>query len=391
LAAREVAFVTPSPEGMDALRRLSAQTWRTSRPLENREIIDDIIAYQQARAERQGGAPEFNLPRQQAAAQMEVVFATDRNDETRSGDPGATAPEARFGGKRIAGEMYCGTIRVSLDQNRPVASEAAGFIHLAPFTPTPWGADGAGCGALIADRLKAAAEPDLLLFVHGFNNSFADAVRRAAALAADISYRGLVGIWTWPSVGSAFEYKWDDESVQWTRGHLRTDLKLLAGIAGLRRVHLVAHSMGGRVVLDALEPIAPGASGLLPELDDLVFAAPDVASDVFEMAVPQFAALARRLTLYANGDDFALKVSEQWYHAQRRAGQGGNDLVVVKDLQSIDATGLGSGAQHAYVFNTPQGVGDVEGLIVQDRDAPARGLPEQLRGQLRYWLLRPGS
>jgi esterase/lipase superfamily enzyme len=287
--------------------------------------------------------------------------------------------------------MYCGTVRVRLDPRRRPASEDARFFELEPFVPISWDDDGAACKVLVIDRLAAATEPEMLLFVHGFSNSFADAIRRVTSLAYDIGDQGVVGVWSWPSAGSQSDYLWDDESVQWTRRNLRSYLKLLAGVANLDRVHLVAHSMGNRVLLDTLEPIDPTTSGLVPLLDDIVFAAPDVVGDVFARSVPQFGALADRLTLYANDKDWALWFSEWWYHdGQRRAGRGGADIIVADDLQSVDATGLSHGAGHAYTFNTQDGVADVQKLVIQDLDARARGLPERPKGHLSYWLLGSG-
>jgi esterase/lipase superfamily enzyme len=45
--------------------------------------------------------------------------------------------------------------------------------------------------ASLRDRLKKSSKNQALLFVHGFNNSFADAARRTAQLAHDLDFKGV--------------------------------------------------------------------------------------------------------------------------------------------------------------------------------------------------------
>jgi esterase/lipase superfamily enzyme len=53
------------------------------------------------------------------------------------------------------------------------------------------------------DLTRAKSNPDeALVFIHGFNNSFEDALRRAGQLAYDLRFDGPVFAFSWSSEGS---------------------------------------------------------------------------------------------------------------------------------------------------------------------------------------------
>jgi esterase/lipase superfamily enzyme len=169
-------------------------------------------------------------------------------------------------------------------------------------------------------------------------------------------------------------------------------MSALQALEGLDRAHLLAHSMGARVVIDALEPLPdPAGAGQWPRFAYLVFAAPDVSTDVFKQQNGRARRFADRETLYASDGDWAIRTSSR-IHKAPRAGQGGaSDIIVLKDLDSVDASGVDAWASigHAYVFSVPRGVADLRALLVDDAMPEKRGLIREEKDLLPYWRLAP--
>ena len=76
----------------------------------------------------------------------------------------------------------------------------------------PLGADSAR--KEMANRLAGMSSRSLLLFVHGYDTTFAEAALRTAQLAHDLEFPGLAFFYSWPSAGSALRYWRDEEASQ---------------------------------------------------------------------------------------------------------------------------------------------------------------------------------
>src|ERR1043165_1185898 len=131
------------------------------------------------------------------------------------------------------------------------------------------------------DALSAAIGPtgeqrDLLLFVHGFQNSFTDAMVRAAQIAHDIGFQGTVASFDWASLNEFKRYTVDANIAEASSTQLIEFLNELSKQHTLGRVIVVAHSMGTRLVSYALRDL----SATWPHLtiDQVVFAASDIDS-----------------------------------------------------------------------------------------------------------------
>ena len=68
-------------------------------------------------------------------------------------------------------------------------------------------------------QLKSDAD-SVLLFVHGYNVTFADAIFKAAQIAFDANFAGTVLVFSWPSAGNLFKYDKDRESAEFAAPHL---------------------------------------------------------------------------------------------------------------------------------------------------------------------------
>ena len=62
-----------------------------------------------------------------------------------------------------------------------------------------------------ATRLKGQ---EVLMFVHGYNNSFEDAMKKAAQVKMDMPWKGPIVAFSWPSYGDAINYFGDEAIYQ---------------------------------------------------------------------------------------------------------------------------------------------------------------------------------
>jgi esterase/lipase superfamily enzyme len=104
----------------------------------------------------------------------------------------------------------------------------------------------------LAQRVASSAAREAFVFVHGYNLTFADAARRAAQLAYDLKFDGAPILYSWPSRGVWWRYPADEDVMDWSEPHLESFLSRIASSSGARTVHVIAHSMGNRVLTKAL-------------------------------------------------------------------------------------------------------------------------------------------
>jgi hypothetical protein len=121
-----------------------------------------------------------------------------------------------------------------------------------------------------------------LVFVHGFNVSFDNALRRAAQLAHDLHFDGPVFVYSWPSHGRLADYAADHENSTASIHDLRAFLEFVVAQSGAETVHLIAHSMGNQVLLGALQEFRSSPNWADLHIGQVVLASPDVAPSDFQ-------------------------------------------------------------------------------------------------------------
>jgi esterase/lipase superfamily enzyme len=246
--------------------------------------------------------------------------------------------------------------------------------------------------ASLKDSLAAADQRDALVFVHGFNVSFEDAARRAAQISVDLKFAGRTLLYSWASAADAKQYTVDESTIDWSRDHFEAFLQLALTEIGAREVHVIAHSMGNRALVNTLERIP---SWQLPagaaKLGQVVFASPDVDCDRFVQLAAKFKGSAARFTLYASSRDVALLASK-FVHGYPRAGEAGEALLVVDGVDTIDASLVDTslvGLHHSYFGEKRSILNDMFNLITQqlapDKRFDLEAMGDALR---RYWSYR---
>ena len=108
--------------------------------------------------------------------------------------------------------------------------------------------------AAITSASKKTGRNRVLVFVHGFNNRFDDAVYRFAQIVHDSKSPAIPVLFTWPSRGDARlrSYTYDRESANFSRDALEELLDTIASHQSVEEINIIAHSMGNWVTLEAL-------------------------------------------------------------------------------------------------------------------------------------------
>jgi esterase/lipase superfamily enzyme len=225
---------------------------------------------------------------------------------------------------------------------------------------------------------------EVLVFIHGYNVTFEDAARRTAQLAYDLVFEGVPVLYSWPSEGSPTSYLVDANNVNWAQRHFRDFLRLVRKDLGAD-VHIIAHSMGTRLLANAIEHVTTAASAAYGRLRQIVFAAPDIDADTFRQQSDAFSNKAERITLYASSGDLALAASQQ-FQRYARAGQSGLDLVIIPTIDTVDASAVKTEfLGHSYFGDADSVVSDLFYLIRHGMNPRDRHLREKRRFGSAYW------
>jgi esterase/lipase superfamily enzyme len=215
---------------------------------------------------------------------------------------------------------------------------------------------------------------DVFIFVHGFNNTFEDAARRTAQMAYDLDFDGTPMMYSWPSQGSTTAYAIDEAAVGISGRRMADFLETIVAQSGAQRVHLIAHSMGNRALIEALQTYLAKRA---PEnrqhiFGQIVFTAPDVDRDYFTDAIQSLTGAAERVTLYASDNDYALR-SSQFFHGAPRAGTAGDVIVKLAGLDSIDMSSVPADALgHSYFAANAGAIYDIFRLLWRGDPPPQR-------------------
>jgi esterase/lipase superfamily enzyme len=218
---------------------------------------------------------------------------------------------------------------------------------------------------------------DVLLYVHGFNTSLQEARFRLAQIVADGGFTGVPVLFTWASKGELFAYESDKESATASRDALQSLISDLWHAPGVGRVHVLAHSMGAWLSMEALrESAIAGHPDLDGKLGSIMLAAPDIDLSVFRQQVSRLD--PSHVSVFVSRDDRALSLSSRI--AGSRPRLGAMDPSSPKDAAAIDALGvrvydlsmLGSGwVGHDTYANAPDAVRQIGATLTRRRESDA--------------------
>ena len=223
--------------------------------------------------------------------------------------------------------------------------------------------------AAISSAAKQGGGGKVLVFVHGFDNRFDDAVYRFAQIVHDSKAEGIPVLFTWPSRGELRlnAYAYDRESAIYSRDALEQLLDTLGANPSVKEVNILAHSMGNWVTLEALRSKAIASGKIGSKIKNVLLVAPDVDVDVFQTQIRRMGVSRPRFALFISQDDQALSLSQLIWGGMPRLGDIDPDqepyrnILAQQKITVFDLTKL-QGPAHERAFD------DITQVVVMVRE-----------------------
>jgi esterase/lipase superfamily enzyme len=386
-----------------------------------------------------------------ATTAIDLLYITDRatataadaalpytSDRSRSMAFGSVSVEI---GQSVAWPTL---VEMSMESPRaePLSLRLGAATELGRFPPIPYAVDvtpggitrsaavmdtheraAADLQAEVARRVAAAPRKEVVLFVHGYANTFQDAAFSMADLCHFLGREFVCGIFSWPAGGSRglmAGYNVDRESGEFAVHHLKQALRLIAQSAGVERIHLMAHSRGTDVLASALREInieayTAGSSIaehfkvtnivlLAPDIDADVAAAkifgvvsdPDLAYGAAPMPRGVFRSPGVHITSYVSRRDKALTLSQYLFGSVLRLGRLNVALLTKEQAEKarslaylvdfIEVEGTPGFLGHSYFTSDPAVSSDLIAMIRYGLAPGAPGRPlEEI--QRPFWRI----
>jgi esterase/lipase superfamily enzyme len=244
----------------------------------------------------------------------------------------------------------------------------------------------------LKDELENSDDKDILLFVHGFNVTFDQAMMRSAQLGYDLNFKGAVTAFSWPSNETVLGYQADTDSSKFSSTYLSDFIKVILNTC--KKLHIVAHSMGNVVLREALSQLREERVFPNESINQIILAAPDIDKDIFINQIMPKINRGSKLTLYSSDKDKALITSKRMRAGYERLGEGGDNIVILDGLDSIDASKINTDfLGHGYFAETHSLINDIH-MVLLDLPPDKRILDEKNKivdgVSKKYWAFRNG-
>lgn len=323
------------------------------------------------------------VPAAAATGTVETIFV----GTTRSADPEAgtdfgigRSAETRYARLDVAvpPDRQPGTIvwpqgRMRPDPHRVFLATAE---HLYP-DPAAFRAD---LSSVLLGERRGTREA--VVFVHGFNSTFAEGAYRLAQIGHDLDLRGAYVHYAWSSRGHPLGYAYDRDSALFARDGL-ADLLRQTQAAGAERILLIAHSMGAALTMETLRQIAiSGDRALLNRIAAVILISPDIDVEVFRAQAAGIGTLPQPFYIFTSKKDRALALSARLTGQRDRLGTIA-DIDEIADLRVtvLDTTAFSSGVGHFNAGTSPGlltilgRLNEVDAAFARDRAGRAGLLP----------------
>ena len=381
----------------------------------------------------EGSYPDEELPADLRSTEAQLFYVTDREpvpgpdrlgySANRSASMALGQVTVSYGGDESWEDLKVASATANRSNSIPLRIEDVSEIVRFPETPLPFRSVGGRLAPLpeparlqraaearfidaIAAQLRRTPRKEVVLFVHGFNNSFEDA---ALSLADVWHFSGRVGVpvfYTWPAGnGGLFGYFKDRESGEYTVFHFKEFLRALSKVPGLEAVHILAHSRGTDVTTTALRElvIELRAGGQDPrkvlKIANLILAAPDLDFGIVRqrLIAERFGPAIGQITVYMNRGDSALGLSQRLMAGQRFGrlrvddlGPGEREIFSrIRNVQFVDIEGQSDGFGHGYFRRNPEVLSDIA-IAIREQVPP--GTPQRPLQpiDINFWRLPVG-
>lgn len=262
--------------------------------------------------------------------------------------------------------------------------------------------------ALVNKALAASHNTELLIYVHGSNNTVPRAAAQAAQFRHFMGRRMVVVSFMWPSAGSLLRYLTDVNNAAATVDPFARLVELLAANTTASKIDVLAYSAGAQVTSPALAQLGtprPGetrdAQRARLRLGQIYFAAPDIDTRRFVNELGAYIDLTDRVSIAANVNDSVLRFAAIVGRASRAGRPNLTELSEEQsaflidasqklrfDIIKVDPNDIPNLPQssHDFWYDDPWVSGDLVTQFLLNAAPQPRGLDGQLTpGGARYW------
>lgn len=242
--------------------------------------------------------------------------------------------------------------------------------EFAILDPVVYGDDRAFVAALNRELgRRPPGKRDVLVFVHGYNNSVTDAVLRLAQFVEDSEFEGVAVLFSWASAAQVTRYVYDLNSALIARQEFSDTIRLInASRAG--KIDVFAHSMGSLLVVETLvQAEIAGVDIRASKLGNIMLAAPDIDVDLFAAQLEYLPENERNFFVFVSRDDRILGFSRRISGGVSRVGEADAVALAKLGVTVIDISGVEQGLFdiHSKFGNSPEVVRLI-GASLRDRN-----------------------
>jgi len=261
---------------------------------------------------------------------INVFYSTSRGPDAIDTYGPERAAFASFGriGVAIPPAHQLGVVEVSSKNLTPeehfVATDSQNFADAAHFRSE----------LSRALRARPRGEREVVIFIHGFNNNFAEGVFRIAQLHHDFGISGVAVHYAWPSLANPLGYAYDRDSALFARDGLEELIRTVKA-AGAETVLLVGHSMGAHLSMEAMRQLAiRSPQDIRRNVDSVILISPDIDVDVFRSQAARIGELPDPFIIFVSERDRALALSARLSGETNRLG----NLRDAEQIADLDVT-----------------------------------------------------
>ncbi|MBA4130753.1 MAG: esterase [Hyphomicrobium sp.] len=206
-------------------------------------------------------------------------------------------------------------------------------LHFVTTRRTSLGEDGFIDELRQRGRRSTEQAGDVLVFIHGYNTRYEEAVYWLAQIVHDSGFKGTAVLFAWPSRGKAPLYLADREASTYSRDYFERALLKISKVPEVKEINILAHSMGNWLAVEGLRQAKMNGHGDFGgKLGEVILASPDLDANVFRTQLDVIGKLPRPMTVLVSGDDKALALSTWLAGDVERAG-----MITADDARAVAA------------------------------------------------------
>lgn len=235
----------------------------------------------------------------------------------------------------------------------------------------------------LSGELSSGDDENIIIFIHGYNNSFEDAIFRAAQLKYDLQFSESIVSYSWACHGKFWGY-FKDESHAKIAGKRLADMINELGKSTDKKISIIAHSMGAYCLANSLK-------NLSVKLDKVVLLAADICQEQFtNIYGVDFTRETNNTTIYAAKSDRALKAAKLFRINPPRVGQISGDVYCYDSIDTVDVSAHGHGRfiKHNYGLACRIVLDEIHRMLILNAPISKRTLKRRSNSfNKTYWYL----